>query len=522
MREWTSADGKKVQARFIEKSGSNIRIKNSNGQEFTVPLSRFSRGDQLYADEASKRLFFQLPYPFDNDRHIGGVIIASLDGNVSIIPSTSGIGSGQKPTKRTAILGETLEQGCTIITGDSSEAHLLLTNGTLVRVGEKTNVSLAAFWQKKFKGSSQKISDLSKETSSSKVAFKLDDGDLVINVKKLNRGSSFMIESTLGVAGVRGTQFGFSTNSESTSLSVLEGKVGFLDTKKKAINIESEQVIKGSIIGSEKVVVLRNDEKIRLIETLDKSKRVTADYDLTTLSETVDGLAPKSNYMVKSALNLEMIWCRPGAFKMETHGPNDNAQYSVILRKGFYLGKFEVTQEEYEKVMGVNPSRFKGQKLPVENVSWHDAVAFCETLNEREDKPSGWKFKLPTEAQWEYACRAGSITKYAWGNDINSKMANYKESEINKTVEVGQYRSNQWGFYDMHGNLWEWCSDWYAPYPSKLTRDPQGPQEGRCKAIRGGSWINPKENITSGQRCDGVGPNTKNERLGFRLCLEVK
>jgi formylglycine-generating enzyme required for sulfatase activity len=182
-------------------------------------------------------------------------------------------------------------------------------------------------------------------------------------------------------------------------------------------------------------------------------------------------------------------------------GPGTNLlspAHSVVLTKGFYLGKYEVTQEEYEKVIGGNPSEFKGDKLPVEMVSWKDAVAFCKTLNRKERK-RGWEFTLPTEAQWEYACRAGTTTAYSCGDYITSQLANFKDSGLNKTVEVGSYSANPWGFYDMHGNVREWCQDWLGPYAFKNVNDPSGPPSMGIdhqklekwvgtRVDRGGSW----------------------------------
>ena len=159
---------------------------------------------------------------------------------------------------------------------------------------------------------------------------------------------------------------------------------------------------------------------------------------------------------------MELIWCPPGSFIM---GPGTNLlspAHSVVLTKGFYLGKYEVTQEEYEKVIGHNPSEFQGKNLPVEMVSWKDSVAFCKTLTRKERK-RGWEFTLPTEAQWEYACRAGTTTAYSWGDSITTSDANHNRN-LGQTTNVGQYSANPWGFYDMHGNVREWCQDWFGPY----------------------------------------------------------
>jgi sulfatase modifying factor 1 len=119
-------------------------------------------------------------------------------------------------------------------------------------------------------------------------------------------------------------------------------------------------------------------------------------------------------------------------------------------------------------------------------VSWNDAVAFCQALNKKDRIPRGWQFALPTEAQWEYACRADTTTKFSWGNNITPQLANYVGSGLKKSVEVGSYSANPWGFFDMHGNVWEWTADSHRTYPRSSTIDPSGPENGPHRAVRGG------------------------------------
>ncbi len=180
-----------------------------------------------------------------------------------------------------------------------------------------------------------------------------------------------------------------------------------------------------------------------------------------------------------ASISMEMIFCPPGTFTMgsptsETGRGGDETQHQVTLTNGFYLGKYEVTQAQYQTVMNGNseglnadPSQFKGSNRPVEKASWEDAQIFLTRLNSIEQSagrlPNGWKYVLPTEAEWEYACRAGTTTAYSWGNDINSSRANYNwdggandGNDSKQTVKIGQFSANPWGFYDMHGNVWEW------------------------------------------------------------------
>ena len=230
-------------------------------------------------------------------------------------------------------------------------------------------------------------------------------------------------------------------------------------------------------------------------------------------------------------LNLEMLWCPPGTFTMgspanEAGRGSNETQHAVTLTEGVWLGKHEVTQAQWEEVMGNNPSHFKGANLPVEKVSWDDATAFCKKLTEREKKagrlPAGLAYALPTEAQWEYACRAGTRTAYSFGNAITEKQANFKgtNDNIKKTTPVGSYGPNAWGFHDMHGNVWEWCSDWYGGYPKGAMTDPTGPAVGSLRVIRGGSWFIDARYLRSAFR-SWCGPVFRFNFLGFRPSLRL-
>ena len=506
-----------MEARFIEQVGSNVRIKNEAGREFTLPITRFSSADQEYLVEAAARAMFQTPEPFE-DQGKGAIIIASAKGNVGVIPAPRYVGSQEvKPVAREAIVGEPLPHGSTIITGVNSEADLLLTTGSLAKVGPNSKLVLSAFWQKDFRASAKKVTDLKEETSPSRVAFKLETGDLVVDVKKLNRESSFMIESPVGVAGIRGTQFGLSANSDSAKLAVLEGKVGFLDTNQKAKSVATAQKVAGSQDGAGEVDALAESEKVQLAKAVADSQESVSEYDLTRLANTVEGYAPKPNYIVKSALNMELIWCPPGSFIMGPDG-NESPAHPVILTKGFYIGKYEVTQKEYKKVMGNNPSKYKEENFPVDMINWENALSFCEALNKKDSPPKGLLFALPTEAQWEYACRAGSTSEFSWGNDVNPVASGFTERNLNRIVEVGSFRPNQWGVFDMHGNVLEWINDWFGAYSKGINIDPIGPKGGTQKVTRGGSW-NPPGKMRPSDRRDLLPIDRRHAGLGFRLCL---
>ena len=199
-------------------------------------------------------------------------------------------------------------------------------------------------------------------------------------------------------------------------------------------------------------------------------------------------------------------WIPAGEFDMgspesEKGRGGDETLHHVKLTKGFWMLETEVTQALYWEIMESAPSYFKEtddiSDLPVENVSWDDATRFCDKLTER--LPKGLKASLPTEAQWEYACRAGTTTPFSFGSDLNGDRANcdgnspygtFKAGRIlGRTTPVKSYGANPWGLYDMHGNVWEWCLDFYGDYPSGTVVDPTGPDNASCRVHRGGSWL---------------------------------
>jgi len=497
--------------------GSKVRIENASGRKFTVPLTGFSSADQEYAKKAYRRALFVDPQPFDEDGR-GGVIVAAAKGRVEVLVPPRGSYSEVKPEARAVIVGESIASGSTLTTGSGSSADLLLTNGTLAHLGANTKLVLTVLFQKSFKGSDQKASELTREVSPSRTALKLEEGDLVVEVRKLNKESSFLISTPIAHAGIRGTQFKLKASADSAELSVLEGRVDFLDAKQDTTAVETAKkagAVKG---GSAKLDDMSASELSVVKQAVEQTKQASEDIDLNRLADTVDGYAPKPNYIVKSALDMELIWCPPGGY---VRGEGDSA-HQVILTKGFYLGKYEVTQEQYEKVMGSNPSQFKGDKLPVEMVNWNDAVAFCEALTKKE-RNRGWEFALPTEAQWEYACRAGTTTTttYSWGDNITPQLANYNDSGINKTVEVGSYKANPWGFFDMHGNVREWTADWHGAYPRSSVIDPRGPNKGSARVNRGGSWINSGSNLRSAAR-NRSNPSHRRRSIGFRVGFHLQ
>ncbi|MEI6150446.1 MAG: formylglycine-generating enzyme family protein [bacterium] len=197
-----------------------------------------------------------------------------------------------------------------------------------------------------------------------------------------------------------------------------------------------------------------------------------------------------------AGVKMELVWIAPGEFMMgspanQADRSGDESQRRVRISKGFWMGKYEVTQAQWEKVMGNNPSSYKnaGAKAPVESVSWNDCQTFLERLYGRLQ--GGLRARLPTEAEWEYACRAGTTTRFTTGdNDTDLDRVGWYESDSGGTTHpVGQKQANAWGLYDMHGNVWEWCRDWYGTYDSGAATDPTGPSSGSGRVLRGGSWF---------------------------------
>jgi len=199
-----------------------------------------------------------------------------------------------------------------------------------------------------------------------------------------------------------------------------------------------------------------------------------------------------------------------------TEGP----RHGVRITRPFYMGACEVTQEQYQQVMGENPSKSKGASKPVEKVSWHDAAEFCKKLSQKTRR----QVALPTEAQWEYACRAGSAGPYCFGDDEN-KLGDYAWYVYNSEMEshrVGQKKPNAFGLYDMHGNLSEWCRDWFADsYARAGAKDPTGPASGTQRVVRGSSFGDIPRHCRCADR-SGAPPDMKVSSVGFRVVMNVE
>src|SRR5262249_39922425 len=253
-----------------------------------------------------------------------------------------------------------------------------------------------------------------------------------------------------------------------------------------------------------------------------------------------------------NSLGMTLLRIPKGRFLMGSplaepeRNPNET-QHEVNLTRPFYLGAHLVTQEQYQRLMGKNPSHFSQtgpgkdyakriaddefKRCPVENVTWEEAVAFCRKLSELpEEKRLGRVYRLPTEAEWEYACRAGTLVPlpFYFGESLSSADANFcgdypygkaaKGPYLSRTTAVGSYRPNAWGLFDMHGNVWQWCSDWFDFFYATRSpkEDPRGPAEGKLRCARGGSWGNIGRDCRSASRI-GYEPNKRFSHVGFRV-----
>jgi formylglycine-generating enzyme required for sulfatase activity/tRNA A-37 threonylcarbamoyl transferase component Bud32 len=223
---------------------------------------------------------------------------------------------------------------------------------------------------------------------------------------------------------------------------------------------------------------------------------------------------------LKNSIGLELKLLPAGVFTMGS-SERDETPHQIILTRPFYLGVYEVTQEQYQRVMGKNPSEYNGARHPVEQVSWEEAAEFCRKLSALpEEEAAGRVYRLPTEAEWEYACRAGSTTEFCFGdNDAQlGDHAWFRLNSVSGTHPVGEKKPNGWGLYDMHGNVWEWCNDWYGDYPKVMASDPVGPRGGSFRVERGGSWGSEAANCRSADRIRGD-PLRRDSDRGFRVAL---
>lgn len=226
------------------------------------------------------------------------------------------------------------------------------------------------------------------------------------------------------------------------------------------------------------------------------------------------------NLNTKNLGGIDFLQIPAGEYIMgspEGEGESDEHPQHKVYVDSFWMGKYPVTQNQYKEIMDANPSYFNGDNLPVESISWNKIMEFCDLFNNKYDV----KARLPFEGEWEYACRAGTTTKYYWGDQMDESYCWYFRNSKAQTHPVGQKKPNKWGLYDMSGNIWEWCMDWYEKnyYKESSRENPEGPTSGKYRVLRGGSWNYVGHYVRSANRFRNL-PELKGRfYYGFRLVI---
>lgn len=285
----------------------------------------------------------------------------------------------------------------------------------------------------------------------------------------------------------------------------------------------------------------RGDKKEPLADAAEKTKPEKRVSDKT--------LGPPRPPVITNSIDMKLANLPAGKFRMGSpnsekgRNGDEGPVHEVEITKPFYIGVHEVTQQQFARIMGRNPSAFSFErgnqdrlkdvsntlKFPVDSVTWNEAVEFCEKLSQLiAERNANRVYRLPTEAEWEYACRAGAATAFAAGASLGGKQANCNGQEpygdepvgpsLPRTCNVGSYTANAFGLFDMHGNVYEWCQDWYAPYAAQAVKDPTGPEDGEFRILRGGSWHHGAQYCRSAARLSHL-PSRQEWYIGFRVAM---
>jgi formylglycine-generating enzyme required for sulfatase activity len=316
-------------------------------------------------------------------------------------------------------------------------------------------------------------------------------------------------------------------------------KLGNIIVTARMVNVGTGQVVQTAEVSAEDARGLQNalGELVNILQMTDAEKKAYGQRKPVVPAPQAQTPPPAAAIPPQTSqreltldcgngVSMKLALIPAGRFQMgspsgESGRYNDEGpQHLVTISRPFYMGIYEVTQEQYRAVIGSSPSHFSGSQNPVEQVSWNDATEFCRKLSQQ----TGRTVRLPTEAEWEYACRAGTSTRFSFGDSDGSldSYAWYSSNSGSQTHPVGQKQPNAWGLYDMHGNVWEWCSDWYADsYANANNVDPQGPGSGTSRVLRGGGWGYYPSICRSAYRAGGV-PDGRNDGLGFRVAVDLK
>jgi formylglycine-generating enzyme required for sulfatase activity len=303
-------------------------------------------------------------------------------------------------------------------------------------------------------------------------------------------------------------------DAASAVLRKLEGQIIVSSVPyEKGAEVRVDGELKGVVPATLNLSAGEHEIKIKGKKLQGKKKIVVKDRETVTVQVDIKQGGEKFT----NSIGMSFVFIEPGTFMMGSDGESDERPvHYVTLTKGYYMQTTEVTQGQWRKVMGNNPSNFNncGDDCPVEQVSWDDIQEFIKKLDRMEGHS---RYRLPTEAEWEYACRAGSDTPYANDNSLDS-MGWYDGNSRSKTHTVAQKQPNNWGLYDMHGNVWEWCQDGYGDYSSGSVSDPEGASSGSRRVLRGGSWYHFAQLCRSASRLRFL-PGSYGSPYGFRLAL---
>lgn len=347
---------------------------------------------------------------------------------------------------------------------------------------------------------------------------------------RLSNGDTFLADFADEALAIRST-----ADRETFSLASVESIVFKQGGFPPEVNVRlQDQTMLHGVLAKESLAVrlllgARLEIPADLFETV-SARRVNP---LLSGGETAS-LAGRSLPEVPGIFSFYWVWVPPGRFQMGSplteseRNEDEGPPTEVVLTHGFWIGRYEVTQEQYLDLTGRNPSKFQGNlRRPVERVSWNEAVAFCQQLTAAArgsgSLPEGCLVRLPTEAEWEYACRAGTTSRFSFGDDPNlihlGAHAWFADNSDTSTHQVGQLQPNPWGLYDTHGNVWEWCVDrWEGTYPGGTVTNFHGPATGSLRVARGGSWLYPGRHCRSANR-DDYGPLNRCSDVGFRLVV---
>jgi hypothetical protein len=460
----------------------------------------------------------------------GKIMIISIQGDITV--SNNATKSRLLPQE--VQIGKFITPNLTIKTGRYSEIGLLFANGGTILVTANSEVSLDKYIMEKFEAHGETVVSQQTEPSSSKARLNLHYGEIFYKSIKLNESSEFHIETPLGVAGIRGTEFKIAAAGNAVTVLLSEGSLEFKDNYQQmtmvpqnklwTIRQESKEAwpkVEISPVDSQQV------KDLQQINILNKQSAygIKLDEFLSAKPEETI-LAPKQIEVIAQSVptaagDLSLARIPLGLITPDITKP----KFKVKITYDFSLGQYEVTQSQYRKLMGDNPSTFRGHyNLPVETVTWEQAVEFCKRLT-REEHVAGrlaedYEYRLPTEAEWEYAARAGTDTRFFFGKD-SSKIGEYAWTKSNseaKTHIVGKKSPNPYGLHDIYGNVFEWCYDWYGEYPNMPIDNYSGPETGEARVLRGGYYDQAADEMGAGIR-GGHKPVVKSPAIGFRICL---